>query len=895
MEPLSANDITAPAPLPQTPKPKQDHGPPVVESTPMSRRCTTHAEDEVPKRADVVNKFLEDDISDRLEVSLDDFATLILDLPADWQIRDDFTLLPDSEAVKDAFAAYLKVAIGEVDGGDQKRKGMAGHESGLYQPLANLLNSLRDGEGRRVGKDIDEKIFYVQDPRPVLGSLIARKPDLGGIYIELLKLTKNKKLSDHLAKKKIVGVFWGLLLYFIEVKHEQGRFVGLNVNKEEAKTPTNGSSRSGVSKQHGSRQTSQTAGPSTLPIPQSGPSQSQSIKRARPYEGPDATMARPNKKVKSHSTSQSNTRALRQPARRSKRAGPSSRSQSDTLPSIAYLVSQSTASVPASTPLNSTSTSFGDEHRPGVTIQNQGGKKKTVEILTSQDYQERAEAERKAEKVLTPTQGQHLTRIQCASYAKEMLSKGFIRSHAVGITADDTSLRFQYYDRSKVVESKPFNIVNDEVKKLFMAMVCQLNKLSTENLGFIPNLDLDGFDHLRNPKQLKLPHKNGPDPLVGSTYVFTGSDGRRRRVKITKVLYRAEGIIGRCSIVVEVECLCTEAGCDWHEEGQATTKVMKISFPSMTRPSEDGLIGEARSTAESSGDLWALNHLPEVIDSITYPYHEETTVQGRLKKHLKDDYEERVMRVTFLDKLQPLSDLEDPREFAQVFYDVLQIHQWLYERVGILHRDLSSGNIMYRRKNGKVYGVLNDFDLSSRVRDMDKGPTSKQRTGTRPFMSLDLLNPVWGGGHLYRHDLESLFYIMLCLACRYEAPGVASPDPRPYSEWFSGTDAQILNSKSNFFLNALGEDLPVQTYFSGFEQGLSDIFEEIRSGYTLRPRIHSKKSGKGSEVRNRNTSRDANYEWTTLDMHVSYAMMRSMMSSFEGKPLETRWVGNPDH
>ncbi|KAJ3814491.1 hypothetical protein F5876DRAFT_72843 [Lentinula aff. lateritia] len=289
MEPLSANDLTAPAPLPQTPKPKQDHGPPVVESTPMSRRCTTHAEDEVPKRADVVNKFLEDDISDRLEVSLDDFATLILDLPDDWQIRDDFTLLPDSEAVKDAFAAYLKVAIGEVDGEDQKRKGMAGHESGLYQPLANLLNSLRDGEGRRLGNDIDEKIFYVQDPRPVLGSLIARKPDLGGIYIELLKLTKNKKLSDYLARKKIVGVFWGLLLYFIEVKHEQGRFVGLNVNKEETKTPTNGSSRSGVSKQHGSRQASQTAGPSILPTRQSGPSQSQSTKRARTYEGPDAT------------------------------------------------------------------------------------------------------------------------------------------------------------------------------------------------------------------------------------------------------------------------------------------------------------------------------------------------------------------------------------------------------------------------------------------------------------------------------------------------------------------------------------------------------------------------------------------------------------------------------
>ncbi|GAW04677.1 methionyl-tRNA synthetase [Lentinula edodes] len=52
--------------------------------------------------------------------------------------------------------------------------------------------------------------------------------------------------------------------------------------------------------------------------------------------------------------------------------------------------------------------------------------------------------------------------------------------------------------------------------------------------------------------------------------------------------------------------------------------------------------------------------------------------------------------------------------------------QWLYECVDILHRDLSSGNIMFRRKDNKIYGVLNDFDLSSRVADMDKGPTSNQ-------------------------------------------------------------------------------------------------------------------------------------------------------------------------
>ncbi|KAJ4471217.1 protein kinase [Lentinula lateritia] len=815
MEPLPENPLPDPAPLPQTPKTKQTNGPPVVESTPMSQKCTSHAEDEVPQRASVMNKFLEDDIGDGVVFSLDDFATLILELPVDWKVKEDIGLQVDSDAVKDAFEAYLSVAIGVAEAEGKKRKGAAGHETQLYRPLANLLNVLKDldVEEGRLGSDIDEKIFYVQDPRPVLGSRIERKPDLGGIYIQLLKLTEGEELSEYLEKnKKIVGVFWGLLLYFVEVKHRKGNFIGMSILHP----------------------------------------------------------------------------------------GPSSRTQSDTLPSIAYVVSQSATS----TALTSTSASFGDEPLVEDTIQAIGGTKKTTEVVTSQEYARRAEAELRAEQKMSSTQGQRHTRIQCASYAKEMLSNGFIRNHAMGITADDSGFRFQYYDRSKVVESQPFHILNDESKTLLMAMVCQLNKLSTEKLGFIPNLDLDEFDHLRNPEQFAYNVEDDPSTLVGATYTFTGSDGSRRRVKITKVLYRAEGIIGRCSIVVEVVCLCREADCFWHEEGNQKTRVMKISFPSKTRPCEDGLIGEARSKAESSGQRWALNHLPEVIDSITFPYHENTTVQGRLKKHLKDDYEERVMRVTFLEKLHPLSELTDPREYAQVFYDILQIHQWLYECVGILHRDLSSGNIMFRRINGKIYGVLNDFDLSSRLRDMDNGPTSNQRTGTRPFMSLDLLDPTWNGGHLYRHDLESLFYIMLCLACRYEEPGVPAPEPRAYSKWFNGSDLDIFDNKNTFFTSpfTLINGLPIQSYFAGFQRWLRKLYDQLRGGYIQRPSCAKNLSISNEEseelededLESLQNDNDSNFDWITLNRHVSYARMRSVMSSFKGKSLETWWEGKPE-
>ncbi|KAJ3790493.1 protein kinase [Lentinula aff. detonsa] len=412
-------------------------------------------------------------------------------------------------------------------------------------------------------------------------------------------------------------------------------------------------------------------------------------------------------------------------------------------------------------------------------------------------------------------------------------------------------------------------------RKRRVVMVCQLKQLSSDKLGQIPHPHLDDFDYLRDPQQFVQDFKNNPEGLVGAKYLFKCSDGYTRIFVIKRVLYRAEGIIDQASVVVEVECVCTESDCQWHRDRQ----VMKISFSSRGRSSEDALIREARFKAESTGDLWALNHLPQIIDSITITYN-ESTVQGRLKTHPKEKYEERVMRVTILEKLHPLSELEDPRDFAQVFYDILQIHQWLYECVGILHRDLSIGNIMFRRKDGKIYGVLNDFDLSSRVQNMDKGPTSNHRTGTRPFMSIDLLDPDWEGGHLYRHDIESLFYIMLCLACRYRRPNVPTPEPRAYAVWFSGTD--------------------LQPYFAGFTRWLRRIREKLHSGYKRRPAYSSEESSQpgieSDDDESSDSDEDPNFDWNTLNQRVSYTTMRSIMSSFQGQSLETRWASwNPEH
>ena len=98
----------------------------------------------------------------------------------------------------------------------------------------------------------------------------------------------------------------------------------------------------------------------------------------------------------------------------------------------------------------------------------------------------------------------------------------------------------------------------------------------------------------------------------------------------------------------------------------------------------------------------------------------------------------------------------------------------------------------------KVHGVLTDFDLSSWTKDLktDSPGTSKECIGTPPYMAHELL---MGDSttHLYRHDVESFFDVMLLTCGRYTfgdvKDGVTGEVTRrvvtregtlPYQDWF---------------------------------------------------------------------------------------------------------------
>ncbi|KIJ09868.1 hypothetical protein PAXINDRAFT_42733, partial [Paxillus involutus ATCC 200175] len=90
-------------------------------------------------------------------------------------------------------------------------------------------------------------------------------------------------------------------------------------------------------------------------------------------------------------------------------------------------------------------------------------------------------------------------------------------------------------------------------------------------------------------------------------------------------------------------------------------------------------------------------------------------------------------------------------------------------KAGIHHRDVSCENLMYYRVDGNVVGVLNDYDLASSASSAN--PLGNERTGTIPFMAIDLLNADGQVGkvkHLYRHDMESFIWVFVWISIQYK-------------------------------------------------------------------------------------------------------------------------------
>ncbi|KAG2030244.1 hypothetical protein BDR03DRAFT_878788, partial [Suillus americanus] len=106
---------------------------------------------------------------------------------------------------------------------------------------------------------------------------------------------------------------------------------------------------------------------------------------------------------------------------------------------------------------------------------------------------------------------------------------------------------------------------------------------------------------------------------------------------------------------------------------------------------------------------------------------------------------------------KPLVLFTSSRQVVKAVRDALIAHEDACNKVGVLHRDLSPGNIVM---DGAI-GILIDWDLAKLLRI--QGPRQTTRTGTWQFMSAKLVENKHAT-HTIEDDLESSFYVIFWIA-----------------------------------------------------------------------------------------------------------------------------------
>jgi hypothetical protein len=151
-------------------------------------------------------------------------------------------------------------------------------------------------------------------------------------------------------------------------------------------------------------------------------------------------------------------------------------------------------------------------------------------------------------------------------------------------------------------------------------------------------------------------------------------------------------------------------------------------------------------------------------------------------------------------------------------------HYHAYKTGKVLHRDLSENNLMFKSAEGRAKGIVNDWDMASHLDTAGEVTTStaRHRTGTVPFMARDLLvdePPV----HLYRHDLESFFYILVWAAVHFDIQNKKRLPTHPALREWDDDSLSIARHAKGDFLH--GYDGASELVFRHVRQEFGDVLD----------------------------------------------------------------------
>ncbi|KAH9939905.1 hypothetical protein B0H21DRAFT_825012 [Amylocystis lapponica] len=431
---------------------------------------------------------------------------------------------------------------------------------------------------------------------------------------------------------------------------------------------------------------------------------------------------------------------------------------------------------------------------------------------------------------------------QTAKYLNEMLSHG-IRSFASGFFIRNRDMHLWYGDRMGLVKSCVFNWQKEPA---LMALVfAAFGTANLMQLGISPFLEF-------SPTSPAFESYEGGHIVLPASEVVIGDDQERPsedmvfKIDTTRRVWTDWGAVGRGTTIVPLEAIGVAA-----ERLGTEALVAKMAWPHAHRTSEEKSIRIVRSKLQQKAPSY-LRHIVDLKCFVTRNMAEMGLPRAFIGIELPEE-DKRDFRLMVMKKYESLECIEGVGEFKTVFEHVVRAHHWVSTTSGVLHRDISTGNIMfYRDAEGHVVGMLCDWDLAGEqlsdteyeedddrmfhvrlvpkevpttttdaqdnvvltIKQQDgtsqtikvpgqaitekRPPRPRYRTGTGPFIALDMLLDAEPPLHHYRHELESFFFL-LSYVC-----AVFDPEKHEFgsfSAWERSNLADVATAKLAFYMN----------------------------------------------------------------------------------------------
>ncbi|KAG2346936.1 hypothetical protein BDR05DRAFT_759322 [Suillus weaverae] len=414
--------------------------------------------------------------------------------------------------------------------------------------------------------------------------------------------------------------------------------------------------------------------------------------------------------------------------------------------------------------------------------------------------------------------------VQNGLYVAEMFAAHIARQHVISFIVNNDYIYVWFFDREDAIQGAAIDFIQDLPRFLVLLFIMQ--RMRYEQWGFNPVFEPEpGFSGKVMVKDTQI-----------DLELDVKSDERMTHF----------GIRGRATTVFPVKSKALSSLRRDSLSNESPELVTKLYWPEETHQSEPDILNEVYKIAQTDPDM--RGHVPELV--WFHKFEGTSTSKIRIALGLKDAKQakqgSRALYIIVFRKLIPITTLSG-KEFLAAWWQIVKCTRFssspaLYHssttptghralwKGGMHHRDVSPSNLMGYWFCGQFIGVLNDYDLSSFQRDSS---SSLERTGTVPFMAVNLLMPEAITGkvkHVYAHDAESFIWVLTWVCLRYEGGNLFSKN-RPLDEWLKMDAIRCSEEKTHFWSVRLSTMRPSRSHEGSWDI-VKKCFLGIHSLYT---------------------------------------------------------------